>query len=369
MIAAIKRSVDALLGRGEAAITVPPMDGPLKPNQRIESAQTVRAFDDAQDLAFDGSALWVADGSRLWRSAGDQRWQEVRCFDRPITALACLPRGGVAAAVGGEDIQVLDAHGWKTGPREIGGEAMRHVNAICAAADGSLIATEASRRFPASQWSRDLLEHGSTGRVCRLSPSGKDDAVLASGLRHAFGALARDGALWVCESWAHRVIALDAARATDRMPPVTDRLPGYPSRLCAAADGGAWLTLFAVRSRLVEFVLREPAYRRRMIDEVDPRYWVAPALSSRQSFLEPLQGGSVKQLGIMKPWAPPRSYGLVVKLDATGLPTHSLHSRADGVHHGIVSAVEAEGHLYMLSRGAGKLLRVRLDTIHAGESA
>lgn len=369
MIAALKRSMDALLGRGDAAITVPPMDGPLKPNQCIENAETVRVFDDAQDLAFDGHTLWVADGPRLWRSSGGQGWQNVRCFDRPATALACLLQGGVAVALGGEDIQVLDGRGWKSGPREIGGEALRHVNALCAAADGSLIATEASRWFPPAQWSRDLLEQGATGRVCRLSPSGKDDAVLASGLRHAFGAVARGDALWVAESWAHRVIALDAARATDRTSPMTERLPGYPSRLCAAADGGAWLTLFAVRSRLVEFVLREPAYRRRMIDEVDPRYWVAPALSSGHSFLEPLQGGSVKQLGIMKPWAPPRSYGLVVKLDASGLPLHSLHSRADGVHHGIVAAAEAEGHLYLLSRGAGRLLRVPLDILHAKEPA
>lgn len=369
MIAAIKRSVDALLGRGDAAITVPPMDGPLKPNQLIETAETVQAFADAQDLAFDGNSLWVADGPRLWRRRDEDLWQEVRCFDRPLTALACLPQGGVAVAVGGDDLQVLDGRGWKSGPRELAGEPLQHINALSAMADGSLIATQASRRFAASQWSRDLLEHGSTGRVCRLSPSGRQDAVIASGLRHAFGACERGGALWVSESWAHRVIALAAGGATAAPRPITDRMPAYPSRLCAAGDGGVWLTLFAARSRLVEFVLREPAYRRRMIDEVDPRYWVAPALSSGQSFLEPLQGGSVKQLGIMKPWAPPRSYGLVVKLDSTGLPTHSLHSRADGVHHGIVSAVEADGHLYMLSRGAGKLLRARLDAIRAKESA
>ena len=41
-----------------------------------------------------------------------------------------------------------------------------------------------------------------------------------------------------------------------------DRLPVYPSRLAAAAGGGFWLTAFAARTQLVEFVLREPAYRR-----------------------------------------------------------------------------------------------------------
>ena len=60
----------------------------------------------------------------------------------------------------------------------------------------------------------------------------------------------------------------------------------------AASGGGMWLTLFAARRRLVELVLREDEYRTKMMAEVDPRYWVAPMLSSGRSFLEPLQGGA-----------------------------------------------------------------------------
>jgi hypothetical protein len=202
---------------------------------------------------------------------------------------------------------------------------------------------------------------GCTGRVCRLTPDGQGDTELLDRLQFPFGVMERDGELWLSESWAHRILRLDAstpgrASATS----LTDKLPAYPSRLAPARGGGAWLTLFAARTGLVEFVLREPEYRRRMMKEVDPRYWVAPALSSGNSFLEPLQGGSVKQLGIMKPWAPPRSYGLVVRLDARGLPVASFHSRADGRHHGIVAACEVDGGLYLLSKGSGRLLRVAL---------
>jgi hypothetical protein len=35
MIGALKRKLDGFLGRGEAAVTVPVMDGPLKPNQLL----------------------------------------------------------------------------------------------------------------------------------------------------------------------------------------------------------------------------------------------------------------------------------------------------------------------------------------------
>ena len=95
-----------------------------------------------------------------------------------------------------------------------------------------------------------------------------------------------------------------------------DHLPVYPSRLSPASAGGFWLTAFAARTQLVEFVLRENAYRRRMMAEIDPEYWIAPKLKSGQSFLEPMQGAHIKTMGVVKPWAPPRSYGLVIRLDA-----------------------------------------------------
>ena len=93
--------------------------------------------------------------------------------------------------------------------------------------------------------------------------------------------------------------------------------------MAPAPDGGYWLTAFTLRTQLVEFVLRETAYRERMMKEIDPRYWIAPALTSGNTFLEPMQGAQLKTMGIIKPWAPPRSYGLVMRLDADGLVRYS----------------------------------------------
>ena len=45
-------------------------------------------------------------------------------------------------------------------------------------------------------------------------------------------------------------------------------------------------------------------------------------------------------MGIHKPWAPSRSYGLVVRLDAAMRPVASFHSRANGHRHGVTSAIE-----------------------------
>jgi len=141
---------------------------------------------------------------------------------------------------------------------------------------------------------------------------------------------------------------------------VFDRLPGYPSRITPATAGGFWLSVFAARTQLVEFVLRETAFRKRMMAEIDPEYWIAPALSSGRTFLEPMQGAHIKTMGILKPWAPPRSYGLVIRLSPEGLPRYSLHSRVDGKNHGVVTAVECAGTLYALAKGSRRLLRLTI---------
>jgi len=134
------------------------------------------------------------------------------------------------------------------------------------------------------------------------------------------------------------------------------RLPGYPARLAPAADGGAWLCLFAPRNRLIEFVLQEDAYRADMMRDVARPHWIAPALSSGSSFLEPLQCGGVKTMGIHKPWSPSRSYGLLVRLDRNMRPVASFHSRANGRRHGITGVIERDGRVLVAAKGGNAIL-------------
>jgi hypothetical protein len=150
---------------------------------------------------------------------------------------------------------------------------------------------------------------------------------------------------------------LDIAGKT---PPETilSRLPGYPSRIVQAADGGFWLCVFAPRNQLVEFILKEPRYRWRMLAEVPEEDWMAPALASGTGINEPLQWSAIIQMGMMKPWAAGRSYGLLAYLDADFRPRRSYHSRADGVVHGVTAAAEFNGSLLACAKGAGKIVRL-----------
>lgn len=356
MIAPLKTFTDRLLGRGDATITVPSFDGALKPNQILENSEIVAEFDAPEDLASDGKVLYIADGAIVRRLDGTAA-TEVRRFDRPITALCCLPDGGIAVALDGREVQVFAEPSAPSAAVTFSGSSMHAINALAPGPGNTLVATDGSTARPYRQWVHDLMERGRTGRVLILDIAGGGVRTLASGLRYAFGVCAAGSELFVSESWRHRVVALSA----DGSPrTILDHLPVYPSRLSPAAAGGFWLTAFAARTQLVEFVLRENAYRRRMMAEIDPEYWIAPKLKSGQSFLEPMQGAHIKTMGVVKPWAPPRSYGLVIRLDAGGVPLYALHSRVDGVNHGVVAAIEMGGALYAIAKGPGRLLRVPL---------
>ncbi len=356
MLTALRGFTDRLLGRGSAAITVPVMDGKLLPNRMLDQAELLTELPGIDDLAWDGQSLWASAGAVLWRLDGSH-FTEQRRFEADISAIAFSRQGRLAVGIGGTQVLVLGADGVVQATLDnLAGRPLHCVNALAWDGEEALLFTDGSTRRGPAQWSHDLMELGRSGRAGRWWLLSGAAELLADGLAYAYGVLPGSGGVLLSESWRHQVLLRGATGAT----PVLAELPGYPSRMTPAADGGFWLSCFVCRTQLVEFVLREPAYRQRMIAEIDPRHWIAPALSSGHSFLEPLQGAGVKQMGVMKPWAPPRSYGLVLQVSANGRIQRSLHSQVDGRHHGITALLEQGGQLYAASKGSGRLLRVDL---------
>ena len=356
MIPALEDFFDRVLGRGDAAITVPPFDGSLKPNQLLEHAEVIGEFSEPEDLTVIEGALYLADGSALRRIEGSSS-REVRRFEQPITALAGLPGGRLAVALGGTEIQMFAAVEGAGAGKVISGGGMCAVNALACGSDGMLLATDGSAGEPYREWARDLLGRGRSGRLLSINPDTAEVKVRASGLQYAFGIAAAGQEILVSESWRHRLVTVGA---NGLVRPVFDQLPVYPSRIAPASDGGFWLTAFTARTQLMEFVLRENGYRKRMMKEVPPEFWVVPRLRSGRSFREPMQGAHLKTMGVVKPWAPPRSYGLVIRLAADFSPMFSFHSRVDGENHGVVAAVELNGALYVLAKGPKRLLRLSI---------
>ncbi len=353
------RFVDRLLGRGGAAVTVPVMDGPFLPNQKLEQAELVCRAPGADNLMVVDGQILATSADRLVRLTGPgsgENFEVVAQFARPIASAAAR---GEAVALGLDGAGVLIRGGTfdglaigNTGPDVLGAPT-----SLAWLDDSTLVVCNGSARLQAHEWRRDLMELGASGSVWKIDLRTAALARIADGLAWPAGVAATaQGGLYVAESWRHRILSMDAAGRG--VAPALSNLPAYPARIAPAKDGGYWLSFLSVRNQLVEFILQEDGYRKRMVAEVPEPFWMAPALGSGNSFKEPMQGSQLKQMGILKPYAASRSYGLVAFCNSEMTPLGAFHSRADGQRHGAVSTCETDEALYVASRGAGAVVRI-----------
>jgi len=341
----VRHAIDVFLGRGEAAITVPPLDGALRPNHRLDDAPLRIACPQPDCLAVSGGRILVSSGMHLQRIEQDRIVTQAT-LDHDIACLAAAPDGAVIAGL--VDGRMIVLGGRHEGRSLALPEGARCLTAMTLSGDTLLVCNGSATRTPA-EWRCDLMERNASGSVWRVDlASGRAERIIA-GLGYPCGVIAIGEDLVVSESWKHRLLRYRAAG--NRCEEILGDLPGYPGRLSAASGGGYWLSVFAPRSQLVEFVLHEPGFRKRMMAEVEPDYWVSPTLRAGRSYYEVLQGGGVKHLGILKPWSPTRSFGMLAHLDRDFQPDDSYQSRADGRTHGVTCAVDHDGKVYAASKG------------------
>lgn len=334
MIGWLRSHWDRFRGAGEEAVTVPPMDGALRPDQRLETAPLRARIARPDNLVSLGGQILCSSGAEILRldpeSGGATPFLSLPA---EVTALAASDDGRLAIGIESGGVLLRDRAGGLSALEE---RALSCPVALLWGGETLFIANGSAAAHP-SDWKRDLMRRGASGSLHEWK--GGRLTLLQEGLAWPYGlAMTPEGLVW-SESWRHRL----CLRGTDgRIRTMLGDLPGYPARLSPAAQGGFWLSLFAPRSQLVEFILREPVFRDRMIAEIDAAHWAAPSLTPSHTFLEPLQGGAQKHLGQLKPWAPTRSYGLVLRLDAQFHPVESFHSRADGARHGVTSVLGME---------------------------
>ncbi len=345
MTFAFTHILDAVLGRGESAITVPALDGALRPNRKLDEARERIAIARPAAILARADGVVVASGDELRREAGGA-WTPIHQAEAAITCLA-ETGGGIAIGLENGTVKIIggDYDGAAFAPT-----AEARCPVAIAAFEDSLYVCHGSASHGPAEWQHDLMERQASGSIWCLEPASGNRHRIADRLAFPAGIVANREALIVAESWRHRILRLERATGTVLDAPLAD-LPGYPGHIVHDDGNGYFLSVFAPRSQLVEFVLREPRFKRRMLAEIEPRYWVAPTYRAGSSFYEPLQGGGVKHLGLLKPWAPTLSFGMVVHMDGNCLPLESFQSRADGRTHGVVGTALRDGTLYVASRG------------------
>ncbi len=352
----LRQWFDRFRGAGEYSITVPPMDSALRSNNALEEADRLFDWHEPTNLLHDGKSGYFSSGPRILTFDGSTSPQVVATCSSDVSAMA---RFGDTLAVGLDGGGIRLIGGSRDGATFAASSGFEVNCPIALAFNGPdrLVVANGSSQHRPSQWRHDLLLRNAKGSIWELNLETGKAQRLAAGLAWPYGVLPlADGSLVVSEAWRARLVKLSAGAAP--VPVLTD-LPAYPARILPKADGaGYWLPMFAPRRRIVELVMREPAYRNRMMAEIEPAYWIAPSLRPMESYYEPLQGGTLKKLAMLKPWAPSRSYGLVVELDQEFQPIRSFHSRADGTRHGISSCADLGDRLLVAATGGDIVISI-----------
>jgi hypothetical protein len=203
---------------------------------------------------------------------------------------------------------------------EVDGARLLLTDDLDIAADGTIWFSDASRRFPVSQWILDFWEGRGTGRLLSHDPAGGETRVWLDELRFANGVALGPGDAYVLvnETLAARIwrLWLEGPRAGESELFI-DRLPGYPDNLSFDGDDTFWVAMPAERQPALEGLADKP-FARSLIMRLPERL--------RQIEPEPLA------------W--------VVGLDTDGGVRYSLQTRA-GDYRTVTSVNEFDGQLYL----------------------
>jgi len=198
------------------------------------------------------------------------------------------------------------------------------LNDLDVGADGTIYFTEASNRFPMSQFANDLLEHQPNGRLLALDPQTQKPRTLLRDLYFANGvAVSPDQSfVLVVETGKYRVrrVWLKEPRLGQN-DIFIDNLPGFPDGISSNGRDRFWLAL--------------PTPRLPIVDRMLPHPFLRKVVARLPKFLQPA----------------PQHYSFVLGLDETGRVVENLQNPSPDCYSEISNVLEHNGALYFGSIG------------------
>ena len=368
----VRDIVERLVFPNRELHVIPVLDGAFAPNSRLDQGRTLGGEIEGPDdfAAGPDGALYVSSGKMIVRCAGEGYTERAPFakFKSTVGGLAWSPDGNLLACVSGRGLFALTARGEVRGQLEtVEGAPLDCPTAVAVANDGTIYVTDGSRHNLPERWLLDLMQNRpGSGRLVSCDPHLGNARVRADGLSWPLGVVVshEQDEVWVSEAWAHRLIAISRAGGKRVL---VKNFAGYPARLARGHAGNYWLAFFALRTQLTEFVLRERRFCDEMMERVPPELWIGPSLDGKFNYREPTQIGRIKKLGIEKPWAPARSYGLVTRIGGGGEAVESLHSRVGGQTHGIMTVRRIGPRVIAASKGHNILVELPVGQQSTGE--
>src|SRR5215216_624478 len=178
---------------------------------------------------------------------------------------------------------------------------MGEIKLLAVGADGTIYFTEASRKFPMSQFTYDLLEHQPNGRLLALDPQSQKPRTLLRDLYFANGvAVSPDQSfVLVVETGKYRIRRVWLKEPKMGQNDIfIDNLPGFPDGISSNGRDKFWLALVTPRNALLDRMLPYPFLRKviirlpKFLQPAPQRYSFVVALDQNGRIIENLQNGS-----------------------------------------------------------------------------
>jgi len=207
------------------------------------------------------------------------------------------------------------------------------LNDLDIGADGTIYFTEASNKFPMSQFANDILEHQPNGRLLALEPQSRRPRTLLRNVYFANGvAVSPDQTfVLVAETGMYRI-----RRVWVREPKMgqndvfIDNLPGFPDGISSNGRDRFWLALVTPRQAVFDRMLPYPFVRK--------------VVARLPKFLQPA----------------PQRYSFVLALDPQGRVVENLQNGSPDCYAEIANVVEHNSTLYFGSIGEDTIGRFPL---------
>jgi sugar lactone lactonase YvrE len=207
------------------------------------------------------------------------------------------------------------------------------LNDLDIAADGTIYFTEASNKYPMSQFRNDVLEHQPNGRLMAFDPQTQKPRTLLRGIYFANGvAVSPDQSfVLVAETGRYRIRRYwlkDPKQGMDDT--FIDNLPGFPDGISSNGADKFWVALVTPRQALFDKLLPHPFLRKVV-------YRLPKALQPA-----------------------PERYSFVLALDSQGRIVQNLQNGSSDCYAQIANVVERDGKLYFGSIGEDTVGRFSL---------
>ena len=208
------------------------------------------------------------------------------------------------------------------------------LNDLDVGADGTIYFTEASNKFPMSQFTNDLLEHQPHGRLLALDPQSRRPRTLLRNIYFANGvAVSPDQTfVLVAETGEYRIRRVWLKEPKMGQNDVfIDNLPGFPDGISSNGRDRFWLALVTPRQAMFDRVLLPYPMMRKMVARLP-------------KFMQPA----------------PKRYSFVLGLDPQGRVVENLQNGSSDCFAEISNVVERNGTLYFGSIGENSVGRFPL---------